>query len=282
MILASWKADYKDNAYALSSIDPNWVLDHIQNNGHSAYTTLRTFNKFYVYRLKEHFERLEESARLMGINSRLNEDALRIVLNHILVACPDRSDYRIRIYFMFNEPYGTVYIQIHELSTPTKEDYENGVKCITCTLQRDDPKAKLTRFMKKADQIRSELQADILEAIMKTDNGEILEGISSNFYVVINSVVYTAEHGVLGGIVRGLILDIMEKEDILYELESVNYDQLNQFEEAFITSSGRGVVPVSEIDGIKIGNGKPGPITKAIMQGYATELLAEFETILPE
>jgi hypothetical protein len=56
MILASWKADYKDNAYVLSSIDQQWVLDHIQNNGYSAYTTLRTFNQFHVYRLKEHFQ----------------------------------------------------------------------------------------------------------------------------------------------------------------------------------------------------------------------------------
>jgi branched-chain amino acid aminotransferase len=282
MIVASWKAEYKDNAYVLSAIDPQWVLDHIQNNGHSAYTTLRTFNQFYVYRLKEHFQRLEDSAQLMGINSRLSEDALRISLNHILVDCPDRDDYRIRIYFMFNEPYGTVYIQIHELVTPTSEDYKNGIKCITCTLKRNDPKAKLTRFMKKAEQIRSELSSDIHEAIMKNENGEMLEGISSNFYVVMNSIVYTAEEGVLGGIVRGLIMDVMDKEDIYFKLESVSFDQLDQFDEAFITSSNRGVVPVVEIDGRPIGTGKPGPITKAIMHGYATELLAEFETILPE
>ncbi|MBI9049545.1 MAG: aminotransferase class IV family protein [Anaerolineaceae bacterium] len=282
MVLASWKAVYQNAAYVLSAIDAQWVLQHIQNNGHSAYTTLRTFNKSYVYRLSEHFKRLEYSAKLMGIHSQYDEDALRLALHHILLDCVERADYLIRVYFMFDEPYGTIYVQIHELTTPTKQDYFNGVKCMTCTLQRNSPKAKLTRFMKMAEKIRDGFAGDIYEAIMKTEQGELLEGISSNFYVVKLSKVFTAEHGVLGGIVRGLILDVMDKEKIPYTLASVSDTQINDFEEAFITSSSRGVVPVTELDGIKIGNGKPGPVTKAIMDGYTEQLLREFETILPQ
>lgn len=279
MLLSSWKAEYKNQAYQLSKVDADWVMKRIVADQFNAYTTLRTFNNSYVYWLDEHFTRLQQSAELMGKNSLLDGDALRIVLKNIMNACPVFPDYRIRIYFSFDEPYGTVYIQIHDLVLPTTDDYQNGVHCITRTMQRNSPKAKLSQFITKADEVRSTIPEGIHEVIMKNDAGDYLEGISSNFYAILNNTIYTAENDVLGGIVRKMVLGILEKKEIAYTLKSANEKDLSRFEETFITSSGRGVLPVTMIDDQNIGDGKPGKITRLIMEAYAGSVQAQLEPI---
>ncbi len=281
MILSSWKLDYQNQAYVLEAVEPNHVFEKISKDEFSAYTTLRTFNKRFVYRLQEHFSRLVESAQLMGRSSQVDFYALRIALDTIMINCPALPDYRIRIYFIFDEPFGTLFIHIHDLIPPAKEDYLHGVRCVSQTLQRVSPKAKLTQFMAKADHIRERIPAGVHEVIMKDTAGNYLEGISSNFYVVLKDRVYTAENGVLGGIVRGMVLDIMKEEQIPFTLSTINESQLGELQEAFITSSSRGVLPIVELDGQSIGDGKPGLITRSLMESYTFKLEEELELILP-
>ena len=279
MLLASWKLQYQNKTYVLSQIDADVVLNQIVASEFNAYTTLRTFNKKYVYWLNEHFRRLQHSALVMGRNSKVDGDAMRFALAKIMTACPDLPDYRIRIYYSFDEPYGTAYVQVHDLVTPDKTAYLEGVRCVTRTMHRNAPKAKLSQFMPKADAIRSTLPDGIHEALMVSESGEFLEGISSNFYAVINSKVYTAEDGVLGGIVRKMVLQLIDTENILCSLTPVKLGDLQDFEETFISSSTRGVLPVVDINGQIIGNGKPGKITKAIMDAYTEYVMSQLEPI---
>ena len=279
MLLASWKLQYNNKVYIVTPIDADTVLQQIVASEYNAYTTLRTFNKKYVYWLNEHFRRLQHSALVMGRNSQVDGEAMRFALAKIMAACPDLTDYRIRIYYAFDEPYGTAYVQVHDLVPPAKQAYLDGVRCVTRTMHRNSPKAKLSQFMPKADEVRSTLPEGIHEAIMLTEDGAFLEGISSNFYAIMNAKVYTAEDGVLGGIVRKMVLHILEKEQILFVLNPAKLSDLPQFEEAFITSSTRGVLPVVEIDGQKIGDGKPGRMTKAIMDAYTEYVMSQLEPI---
>jgi branched-chain amino acid aminotransferase len=281
MILSSWKLEYQKPAYVLEAVEPSLVFEKINKDQYSAYTTLRTFNKKFVYRLEEHLARLVESAQVMGRSSQVDTVALRVGLDTIMINCPALPDYRIRIYFIFDEPFGTLYIQVHDLVPPTKDDYLHGVRCVSQTLQRVSPKAKLTQFMAKADHIRESIPAGVHEVVMKDASGNYLEGISSNFYGVLNDRVYTAENGVLGGIVRGMMLDIMKQEQIPFSLTYINEKQLSDLQEVFITSSGRGVLPVVELDGQLIGDGKPGLITRSLMEAYTFRLEEELEPILP-
>jgi branched-chain amino acid aminotransferase len=281
MILTSWKLEYQKPAYILEAVEPSLVFEKINKDQYSAYTTLRTFNQKFVYRLQEHFARLVESAKVMGRSSQVDTVALRVGLESIMINCPALPDYRIRIYFIFDEPFGTLYIQVHDLVPPTKDDYLHGVRCVSQTLQRVSPKAKLTQFMAKADHIRESIPAGVHEVVMKDASGNYLEGISSNFYGVLNDRVYTAENGVLGGIVRGMMLDIMKQEQIPFSLTYINEKQLSDLQEVFITSSGRGVLPVVELDGQLIGDGKPGLITRSLMEAYTFRLEEELEPILP-
>jgi len=242
------------------------------------YTTLRTFGRFRILRLEDHFTRLEETAQLAGRPVRLDRQRLVQALRQALSAFPN-EDMRVRVILDLDQQPGTVYILIDALQTPQAEDYRRGVKAVTRRLQRENPKAKLTGFIDTAATIREELPEGINEAIMVGDKGCLLEGLSSNFFAVKTGVICTAEEGVLSGITRSLALEVIRAEGIPVRLEGVKLAELEDMDEAFITSASRAVLPVTEIDGKPVGDGLPGPVTRRLIVGYQERLAKDLDTI---
>ena len=97
---------------------------------------------------------------------------------------------------------------------------------------------------------------------------ELLEGLSSNFWGVVNGTVCTAEDGVLLGITRTLVLDEARAAGFAVQLRPVRRDALGTLDEAFLTSSTRGVMPVVAIDEVSVGCGAPGPVTARLHERY--------------
>jgi branched-subunit amino acid aminotransferase/4-amino-4-deoxychorismate lyase len=96
---------------------------------------------------------------------------------------------------------------------------------------------------------------------------ELLEGFSSNFYGVLDGELRTSEEQMLYGIARRIVLEVAA--DLLPgRLEPVRRVELPGLQEALLSSSGRGVVPIVQVDECRIGDGAPGPITRAIQAGY--------------
>jgi branched-chain amino acid aminotransferase len=242
------------------------------------YTTLRTFGRFRVLRLDDHFKRLEETARLAGKSVTLNRPRLMQALHQALAAYP-KADMRVRVILDLEKEPGTFYILVDALHTPSPAEYEHGVKTVTRRLQRQNPKAKLTGFIDTAAAVRKKLQRGMNEAIMVGENGRLLEGLSSNFFAVRSGTVWTAEQGVLSGITRSLVLDVIHETGIPLRMEGLRFEEMDAMEEAFITSASRAVLPVTEIDGKKVGNGQPGPVTRKLMQDYETRLERELSAI---
>ena len=85
------------------------------------------------------------------------------------------------------------------------------------------------------------------EGILRSEEGRLLEGMSSNFYAVLNGALYTADEGVLAGITRRAVLEIAA-ELLPLRPEAPHQRDMPRFTEAFLTSSGRGVVPITRID----------------------------------
>lgn len=100
------------------------------------------------------------------------------------------------------------------------------------------------------------------------DKDEALEGLSSNFFGIKNGKIYTAEEGVLPGLTRSLILEAAQKIDIPTILEGPLFGDLYNLDEAFISSTSRGVLPVVRIDDKDIGIGKPGSLTLKVAAAY--------------
>jgi branched-chain amino acid aminotransferase len=256
------------------------TLDEVSSRLPSgAYTTFRTFEGKKVLRLADHLHRLECSAELVGQPWRLDASVLRWALRQVIDQYPPSQDLRIRLTLDLEAQLGTVYFTVDLLKVPPPEAYQLGVKVVTCDLRRPLPKAKLTGFIARAELARQRLPPDANEAIMVDVQGCLLEGLSSNFFAVLGEAVYTAEEGVLSGVTRSLVLESAAHLDMPVRLEPVKLEDLPRLQEAFITSSSRGILPVSQADQARIGAGRPGEITHRLMGDYVARLRNELEEI---
>ena len=229
------------------------------------YTTFRTYGQSGAVRLQDHFLRLEESAELLGKPIRLEQTLLRRVIADLLYQ-KKFPESRLRLCVDLQKHPGDLYIMVEQLTIPAIEEYQNGVKVASRHLHRENPKAKSTQFVQTAESIKAEMDRGIHEILMVGEDGRILEGLSSNFYAIRDGSVWTADEGVLAGVTRGLVLEVLGRLQIACVFRGLPTGDLGKIEEAFITSSSRGVLPVSFVDNQMIGKGKPGEMTNQIRQ----------------
>ncbi len=227
------------------------------------YTITRTFNRDHVLMLDEHFDRLEESARLEGIPLQLDRAALRAALRALI----ERGGYaesRFRITVPRAQP-DHIYLSVEPFKPIPPEVIQQGVRVATVPLVRHNPAAKTTGWL--TERKAAALPEGAYEGVLISPEGFLLEGLSSNFYAVMDGELRTAGQGVLSGIVRRAILELAPNY-LPVRLEPVHRGELWALEEAFLTSASRGVVPIVIIDGQIIADGKPGPQTMWLREAY--------------
>jgi len=118
------------------------------------------------------------------------------------------------------------------------------------------------------------------EAILLTADEKLSDGITSNIYLVRNGTLMTPSHdaGIVEGITRGVVLDISRGMGLPVIEGLFPVSDVVAADEMFLTSTTRDVVPIVTVDGKAVGNGRPGPITKRLLEAYRSEvqrLLAE-------
>lgn len=108
--------------------------------------------------------------------------------------------------------------------------------------------------------------ANVDAPIMLNTNGYVTENNFANVFIVKNGKIYTPSEGVLGGITKEVLFEIAQREGIpAAEAGLLPYDLYNA-DEVFFSSSVGFVIPITEIGGRKIGNGKPGPLTRRLFK----------------
>lgn len=107
------------------------------------------------------------------------------------------------------------------------------------------------------------------EGILLRD-GYAIEGISSNIFIVKNNTIITpplsAEN--LSGVTRDLILQIMQQNNIQYREQSITAEQLLQADEVWISSSTRGIMPITSLNAKVVNSGKAGPVWECVAKLY--------------
>jgi branched-chain amino acid aminotransferase len=260
------------------SEQPKTLDEATQQLPQGGYTTLRTYGGNMVLRLEDHFLRLEETARLAGKPLAVDRTRLRTALRQTAGWFP-MPEKRVRVVVDMNLEPGTVYLIVEELRTPDPEDFRKGVKAVTRGMQRANPRAKLTSFISQAAEVRESLPPDVNEALMISEQGLVLEGLSSNFFGIRNGVLQTAGEGVLYGITRTLVLQVIEEAGYPLRLEALRLTEVPFLQEAFITSASRSVLPITEIDRTLVGNGRPGETTLAILARFTRALEENLEPL---
>ncbi len=274
--IAVWRTDSSGEAIEEFHIErePQTLDEATALLPSGGYTTFRTFGRFRVLRMESHFDRLEETARLAGKELRLSRDQMKRALFYALSKY-SAKEMRVRMIVDLELQPGMVYILVASLHAPEDSAYQQGVRIVTLPLHRNNPKAKLTSFINTASVARQDLPAGINEAVMIGADGCCLEGLSSNFFAIKDGIVWTAEEGVLSGITRALILEIIHEENIPLKMEGIHSSQLPHLDEAFISSASRAVLPVTEIDGRPVGSGQSGPISRQLLEKYLNRIEAD-------
>ncbi|HSB02269.1 MAG TPA: aminotransferase class IV [Anaerolineales bacterium] len=241
------------------------------------YSTFRTFDGCTrVLGFSAHLRRLYDPVSTPEVSA----SALRRQLLTLLEPYrPDEA--RVRVIMT---KQGQTYVSIESLKRLPRDIYEKGVRVETTDMYRESPQLKSTAFISASDSERKYLAREgIFEALLVKD-GEILEGMTSNFFYVVERdgippYIGTARDDILLGITRQTVLEIAQGRGLEVRYMPLRRDQVAAAREAFITSSSRGVVPVIQIDDVTIGQGSVGPITKQLSSAYEAYVLANAERI---
>lgn len=107
------------------------------------------------------------------------------------------------------------------------------------------------------------------------EDGKVTEGTSNNAYIVKGGKIITRElsHDILHGITRAAVLRFAKEAQMVVEERAFTIDEAKEADEAFVTSASAFVMPVVEIDGAPLANGKPGPVSKRLREIYLDESL---------
>ena len=239
------------------------------------YTVTNTYHTFQTLKLDAHLDRMEDSAQREGIPLDLDRNQLRQALRQ-MIAEADFGDVRFRVTVPRQQPDHRI-ITLEPFTPPAPAIINAGVRCVTAPgLLRRNPSAKTTDWM--TDRSGFELPAGIYEGLLVAEDNRILEGFGSNFYAIMNGELRTAGEDVLPGIAQQIVFNVAPPI-ILLRRDAIHLDDLPQVEEAFMTSSSRGVIPIIEIDGQRIGDGAPGTRTMTIRRAYNKWVEAHLESL---
>ena len=240
------------------------------------YTITRTFlgNNFVLF--DAHLDRLEESALLEDMPLKLARDPLRSAIRD-LIARSQFDETRLRISIPKQHPE-RILVAVEPLTGVPEETRLRGVPVATHLITRPNPKAKTNLWENLRADAREDLPSEVFEGVVRTKQGVLLEGFSSNIFAIKNGVLRTSSERILLGIARKIVLTVIEGF-LRIDTRAVSVDEIESLEESFLSSSSRGVVPIIMIDGVTIGDGSPGPLTREIISRYDTWVASHLEPI---
>ena len=243
------------------------------------YTTFRTYaEKTKVIGLRSHLERLYLPAKAQDVVPALRRpDDLRDTLADLLKRF-DAPEARVRCILDMSQEHGNLYILLQPMNPLPPEIYRDGVHVEVSRTSREKPSLKQTAFITESAFDRKRVGGDIFE-ILLTHKGRILEGMTSNFFYMRDGVLCTAGRGVLIGVTRQTVIAIAKEHGIQMGYRALPLSELDTVQEAFITSSSRGVVPVVQVDATRIADGNVGEMTSKLMHLYEEEVLSLAEDI---
>jgi branched-chain amino acid aminotransferase len=281
---------YLDGKFVDESEAKVSVFDHGLLYGDGVFEGIRLYGG-NIFRLDEHLERLEYSAKAILLQLPLTRAQLS---EATCETCRQNglTDAYIRLVvtrgagdlglapWLCAKP--TLFIIASKISLYPQEHYDNGLAIVTVPTRRIGP-AALPPTIKSLNYLNNILgkieakQFGALEAIMLNDQGFVAECTADNVFIVHKGEIITpsASQGALKGITRGAIIDIAQDLKIpVRESNMTRYD-IWCADECFLTGTGAEVIPVTKLDGREIGTGKPGPITQHVLAAFRKRVLVD-------
>lgn len=257
----------------------NIPIEFLENGANGIFESMRAYNG-RIFKLEEHLNRLFVSANSTGFKMPHDKKILAGLIKEKLAECHIKDAY-IRVSICAGQEgdcpsFGTVPdIIIKKFAPYPLEYYENGVKVMTSAVRRDYPKGilpsvKSSNFLWGILAKIDGMNQEPFEVLMLNHEGHLTEGSVSNVFIVKDNLILTPPtySGILKGITRGVVIDMAEKFRVkVLETPITRHDVYNA-DETFLTNTSMEIMPVVLVDNRVIGDGKPGSITKKLLDEF--------------
>jgi branched-chain amino acid aminotransferase len=264
------------------------VFDHGFLYGEGIYETLRTYNG-QPFLFDRHMQRLRNSAGMLVLTVPLSDAEIAARFRETVSAAglggsPDREAYiRILVTRGIGEltydpaacPTPSVVVIVKPHVEVAADWIERGVRVSLVDVVRNHPSSvnpliKSNNLLNNALAMQEAFRRGAVEGVMRNYRGELAECTQSNLFVVKNGAALTPpiDAGLLPGITRAFLFEVGAGCGIPVREQVLKDGDLLGADEAFFTSSTRELVPIVTVDDRTIGSGKPGPVTKALLQAF--------------
>ena len=260
------------------------VYDHGFLYGEGVYETIRTYNKV-PFLLDRHARRLRASAERLRLPVPFDDRALAGWIDDTMAAAGELREAYIRVlltrgvgeltYDLGSTPAPSLVIIVKPLDEPPARVEQDGVAISLVGILRNHPGSvnpiiKSNNLLNNAMAMQEANQRGAEEALMCNYRGELAECSQSNFFLVRGGAALTprSEAGLLEGITRAFLFEIGREAGVEVREATLYPADLDGADEAFITSTTRELSPVVRIDDRVIGSGRPGPVTRQLLQTY--------------
>jgi branched-chain amino acid aminotransferase len=259
------------------------VLDNGFAFGDSVYEVLRTYGGL-AFEPGRHFRRLRASSARLGFPVPASDEALLAQLDGLLARVGSGESY-IRIIvsrglgdcsYNFERIQGPTVVMIQKPLPPYPAwHYQDGIRVAAVGVRRNhpsalDPAIKSSNLLNNILAMREAQSRGAEEPVLLNQEGFVAEGASTNVFLARGGALFTPplSAGILAGITREVVLELLPGLGIPFRDDPVHLDDLLGADEAFMTSTTREVVPVKQVDEASIGSGRPGPLTRRVMEAF--------------
>ncbi len=272
------------------------IMTHAFNYGTACFEGIRgNWNgqqgQMYLFHVREHYQRLFKSCRLLKIEIPYTIDELCQLTVEVVEKNGYREDIYIRpIAYKSSEVVG---VRLHDLEddflifvTPFGNylDVTKGIKCCVSSWRRIDdnmipPRAKIAGLYVNSALAKTEAMSNGFdEAIMLTQDGHVSEGSGENIFLVVDGGLVTppAWDNILVGITRDTVIKLAQQELGIETIERpIDRSELYIADECFLTGTAAHVTPVTEIDHRKVGDGQLGEVARKLQDLYFSVIRGE-------
>jgi branched-chain amino acid aminotransferase len=258
------------------------IYDHGFLYGDGVYEAIRAYDGL-VFKLREHIDRLYESAKSIKIEIPFTREDLGRLVVEVLRKNQLRNSY-IRV--VVSRGYGKMGVDPRNCAKPTiaimVEPREplfganvKGISAIISSLRRTpswslDPRIKTLNYLNNIMAKIEAIEAGAEEAIMLNEQGYVAETSTENIFIVKNGVVSTPHpsQGVLRGITRDAVITVAKELGYPIEERAITVHELYNADEVFVSGTAAEIVPIVKVAGRTVGDGKPGPVFSRFLDGF--------------
>lgn len=265
------------------------VYDRGFRSGEGVFETLRAYG-VHPFRLAAHLDRATAGAHALGFDlpaRDLLEEAVRTTASaNIDHHAGHDSAVRLTLTPGVLDPeaalgapaagHPTVVVTSHPLADDAAAA-RDGVEATAVPWSRELPDVKSVSYLSAAQARRRARELGVHEALLTDTTGHVLEGSFSNVFAVRRGRLRTppTSAGILAGVTRGVVLEVAAALGLPVDEEPLTLEELVRADEAFLTASTRELIPLVRVTGRTVGDGRPGPVTAALHEGYRDEVRRE-------